>query len=132
MEQMLLSSNLIADLCSIIEQGRRQAYISINASMIQTFWNVGKRIVEEEQNGKERANYGEYIAKKVSERLKAEYGNSFSYRNICYFRQFYLSFKDIEIVNARVHNLTWTHIRYLLRVEDKEARLTYMKEATDK
>lgn len=128
-ETHIIDTHLITDLRQIIEQGRRQAYISINASMIQTYWNVGRRIVEEEQHGEVRAGYGEYIAKNVAKNLQAEYGNAFNYRNICYFRKFYLCFKDIEIVNARVHNLTWTHIRHLLRVDDEKARLWYMKEA---
>lgn len=124
------NNQLVTDLRKIIEQGRRQAYISINASMIQTYWNVGRRIVEEEQHGEARAGYGEYIVKTVAKELQAEYGNAFNYRNICYFRQFYLCFKDVEIVNARVHNLTWTHIRHLLRVDDAQARLWYLKEAS--
>lgn len=129
-QDITINNQLVTDLRQIIEQGRRQAYISINASMIQTYWNVGRRIVEEEQHGEARAGYGEYIAKTVAEELQAEYGNTFNYRNICYFRQFYLCFKDIEIVNSRVHNLTWTHIRHLLRVDDAQARLWYMKEAS--
>lgn len=83
-----------------------------------------------EQHGEARAGYGEYVAKTAAETLQAEYGNTFNYRNICYFRQFYLCFNDIEIVNSRVHNLTWTHIRHLLRVDDEKARLWYMKEAS--
>lgn len=56
------TNNLVDDLRKIIDLGRRQAYININASMIQTYWNVGRRIVEEEQHGEARAGYGEYIA----------------------------------------------------------------------
>lgn len=126
----LTIKNIITDLRSIIELGKRQAYAAINASMITTYWNVGKRIVEEEQHGEARAGYGEYIAKTVAKELQAEYGNAFNYRNICYFRQFYLCFKDIEIVNSRVHNLTWTHFRHLLRVDDEKVRLWYMNEAS--
>ena len=128
----LTNSNniLINDLRKIIDQGRRQAYISINASMIQTYWNVGRRIVEEEQHGDKRAEYGQEIARNVARQLEAEYGSNFNFRNICYFRQFYLYFKDLEIVNARVHNLTWTHIRHLLRVTDEKARLWYMQVAS--
>ena len=82
----LTNSNiLINDLREIIDQGRRQAYISINASMIQTYWNVGRRIVEEEQHGEQRAEYGAEIARKVSKQLETEYGSNFNYRNICYF-----------------------------------------------
>lgn len=122
MDKELTNISLITDLRSIIEQGKRQAYAAINATMISTYWNVGKRIVEEEQHGEARAEYGEYIAKTAAKELQKEYGNAFNYRNICYFRQFYLCFRNIEIVNARVHNLTWTHFRHLLRVDDEKYR----------
>lgn len=130
MDKELTNISLITDLRSIIEQGKRQAYSAINATMISTYWNVGKRIVEEEQHGEARAEYGEYIAKTAAKELQKEYGNAFNYRNICYFRQFYLCFRNIEIVNARVHNLTWTHFRHLLRVEDEKVRMWYMNEAS--
>lgn len=130
MDKELTNISLITDLRSIIEQGKRQAYSAINATMISTYWNVGKRIVEEEQHGEARAEYGEYIAKTAAKELQKEYGNAFNYRNICYFRQFYLCFRNIEIVNARVHNLTWTHFRHLLRVDDEKVRMWYMNEAS--
>ncbi|MBW4724484.1 DUF1016 N-terminal domain-containing protein [Prevotella melaninogenica] len=61
MNNKLTSPNLFSDVCGIIEQGRQQAYAAVNKSMIETYWNIGKRIVEEEQSGKERAEYGEEI-----------------------------------------------------------------------
>ena len=83
--------------------------------MVLTYWNVGRRIVEQEQNGNHRA----------------EYGKSYSKRNLQYFRKFYQCFPDIEIVNSCVHNLTWTHFRSLLRVPDEDARVWYMREAAN-
>lgn len=124
-----INSTIVQDIRTIIDEGRRQTYAAVNVAMISTYWNVGRRIVEEEQHGEERAEYGEYIAHKVADALSEEYGNTYNYRNICYFRKFYLCFKDLQIVNARVHNLTWTHFRHLLRVEDPDARLWYMNEA---
>lgn len=125
-----IDNALITDVRAIIEQGRRQAYSAINASMIATYWNVGKRIVEEEQHGARRAEYGMELLKKLSEELVPEFGVNFNERRLRDYRQFYLCFKDIEIVNSRVHNLTWTHIRHLLRVTDKKAREWYMREAS--
>ena len=61
MNNKLTLPNLYSDVCGIIEQGRQQAYTAVNKSMIETYWNIGKRIVEEEQSGKERAEYGEEI-----------------------------------------------------------------------
>jgi len=122
---------IVAEIRKIIEQGRSQAYAAINASMIFTYWNVGRRIVEEEQHGSARAEYGQELIRKLACELEQDYGNAFNYRNICNFRKFYLMFSDIEIVNARVHNLTWTHFRHLLCVDDERARLWYLKEASE-
>lgn len=129
--KLVKSDSCINDIKTIIEQGRQTAYSSVNLVMINTFWNVGRRIVEEEQNGAERAEYGDYLIKRIASELTKEYGSSFNYRNICFYRQFYLNFKDLEIVNTRVHNLTWSHFRTLLRVSDEDARIWYMKEAND-
>ena len=69
-----LNGSLVADIKAIIEQGKRQAYMSINAAMIETYWNVGRRIVEEEQQGQKRAKYGAQIINLLSAELTAEYG----------------------------------------------------------
>lgn len=127
-ENITINNGLITDLRQIIVQGRRQAYISINASMIQTYWNVGRRIVEEEQHGKERAEYGTGMLKNIALELMPEFGDNFTDRRLRDYRQFYLSFSDLEIWHSCVPNLTWTHIRHLLRVDDAQARLWYMKE----
>ena len=120
---------LIGDIRQIIESGRRQAYTSMNASMIVTYWNIGRRIVEEEQHGEARAEYGDFLIKDLASDLTKDYGGNFSYRNLCHYRKFYLCFNDLEIVYARVHNLTWTHFRHLLRIDEEQVRLWYMNEA---
>lgn len=94
-----------------------------------TYWHIGKRIIEQEQNGKERAEYGKALIETLADELTKEYGTSYSKRNLQYFRKFYLAFPDEQIVNACVHNLNWTHFRSLLRVQDEDARVWYMKEA---
>ena len=113
---------LFQDVCTIIERGRQQAYGSVSHIAIATYWNVGKRIVEEEQNGEKRAAYGIGLMKNLSESLVPVYGSNYSKRNLDYYRKFYLLFPDIQIVNARVHNLEWTHVRRVLSVtkEDKD------------
>ncbi|MCQ2257814.1 MAG: PDDEXK nuclease domain-containing protein [Bacteroidaceae bacterium] len=128
--QELTNTTLVADLRSIIEQGKRQAYAALNASMITTYWNVGKRIVEEEQHGEARAEYGKQLLVMLAKELRVDYGDNFSERNLRYYRQFYLYFNDLEIWNSRVPNLTWTHFRHLLRVDDEKVRLWYMNEAS--
>ena len=99
--------------------------------MVLTYWHVGKRIVEQEQNGEERAEYGSGMIEKLAEELTKEYGKNYSKRNLQYFRKFYLAFPNKEIVNTCVHNLNWSHFRSLLRVSDETARLWYMKEAAE-
>lgn len=113
---------LLNDVRKIIEDGRKEAYIAINQSAVFTYWNIGKKIVEEEQNGQSRAEYGKQLIKMLASALSIEYGNAFSKRNLDYYRQFYLSFKDYEIVNTRVHNLSWSHFRRLLSVANPDTR----------
>lgn len=106
----LTNTRLYTDVCSIIEQGRKEAYASVNHKMIETYWNIGRRIVEEEQNGEARAEYGAQIIAQLSEQLTHQYGKGFSKRNLAYFRQFYLTINDIRILQSRLQNLAWTHI----------------------
>ena len=120
---------VITDIKDIISSGREIAYQTTNKIIVLTYWHIGKRIVEQEQNGKERAEYGKALMDVLSEELTKEYGKSYSKRNLQYFRKFYLAFPDEQIVNACVHNLNWTHFRSLLRVADETARIWYMKEA---
>lgn len=129
-EILRYSNNILSDLRSIIEEGRKAAYTAVNQAAIATYWHIGKRIVEEEQSGAERAAYGKRLIKELATTLSLEYGAAFSKRNLDYYRQFYLSFSDLEIVNTRVHNLSWSHIRRILSVADPNARLWYLKEAS--
>ena len=121
--------DVITDIKGIISSGREVAYNAANKAMVLTYWHVGKRIVEQEQAGKERAKYGQALIEALADELTKEYGKSFSKRNLQYFRKFYLAFPDKQIVNTCVHNLNWSHFRALLRVPDENARLWYMNEA---
>ena len=114
----------------IVDQGRAYAYAGLNKVMITTYWQLGKHIVEEEQNGQQRAEYGKQLIKHLATELVKDYGSSYNERNLNYFRLFYLQFNDLEILNTRVQNLTWSHIRRLLRVENKAAQLWYLSEAS--
>lgn len=107
------------DICHIIEQGQKAVYTATDGIAVVTYWNVGRRIVEEELHGEKRAQYGMRLIANLSARLIPLYGSNYSKRNLDYFRQFYLCFKDFEIVNARVHNLKWSHFKRLLSVDDR-------------
>ena len=119
----------LIDIKNIISQSRDKAYKVISYATLDTYWKIGKRIFKEEQNGKERAAYGENLIKILSAELTKEYGKGFTERNLRNFRKFFMFFKDSTIWHACVPNLSWTHFRALLRVEDEAARLWYMKEA---
>ena len=113
----------------MILAGRDSAYQAANSAMLLTYWNIGKRIVEQEQDGADRAEYGKSLIVMLARELMLEFGNGFSERNLRNYRRFYQLFPVKEIWNARVPNLNWTHFRCLLRVADENARLWYLNEA---
>lgn len=130
-KDITLPDNFVTDIRSIIEQGRQQAYAAAGQAAIVTFWNVGRRIVEEEQAGKVRAEYGSQLIPMLAEQLTKEYGNGYGRRNLAYYRQFYLIFNDLEILHTRVQNLTWSHIRRILSVANQQAREWYFTAASE-
>lgn len=131
MNELTTNENVLNDIRKIIEEGRRQAYAAAGQIAIATYWNIGRRIVEEEQQGQERAKYGAKLIANLAQQLTLEFGSGFSYRSLNEYRRFYLSFKDMEIMHTCVHNLTWTHLRIIMREATPEGRLWYMKEASE-
>ena len=119
----------ISDIRAFIESGLRLAYSDVSRISTSVYWNIGKRIVEEEQQGSNRAKYGAELLKRLSENLMTASCEAYSLRYLQYMRLFYMMFPDFEIVNTRVHNLSWSHYRMLLRVTDDNARYWYLKEA---
>lgn len=99
--------------------------------MVEAYWYIGKRIVEEEQKGKSRAEYGQRLVKELSMKLTFEFGKGFSEANIRNFRQFYLFFQTNEKLYALRRELTWTHYRLIMRVENPLAREYYLQEVTE-
>jgi len=127
---MQSEESLYQDVCSIIDNGRETAYSAVNQTMIETYWKIGRRIVEEEQQGKERADYGERIIENLSSKLTLRYGKGFSIRYLAYFRSFYMTISDIQILQTRLQNLTWSHVLKALRVEDQVALRWYLETAS--
>jgi predicted nuclease of restriction endonuclease-like (RecB) superfamily len=119
----------ITDIKQIIVSARSNAYTAVNSAMVEVYWQIGKRIVEEEQQGKQRAEYGQEIIKTLSEELHNEFGKGFGERSLRDFRQFYLTFKDMEFGTHCVPNLTYSHIRLIMRLTDKNAQKYYLTEA---
>ena len=105
-----------------------RAYRAINAAMVAAYWEIGRIIVEEEQKGQQRAEYGKGLLVELSQRLTADFGKGFDRTNIQQMRAFYLAYR---IRDALRHELSWTHYRLLLRVERPEARAFYEAEAVN-
>lgn len=126
-----LSESFIKDIRTIIERGRQQAYAAAGSVMFATNWEVGRRIVEEEQHGNARAQYGKQVIAMLANNLKDDYGSCYGKRNLAYYRQFYLAFSDLSILHTRVQNLTWSHIRRVLSVSNSQARVWYLNSAAE-
>ena len=150
-------SVLISDVKDIIRQARRQVYTAVNSAMVKAYWLIGRRIVEEEQGGEKRAEYGKHLITTLSKELTEEFGKGFDARELRKIRQFYLTFSIRDAVSPELQTdgssaikrdavspklknglqniiftkLSWTHIRHLLRVSDPVARDWYIKETAD-
>jgi len=129
---------LFQELRTVIYSARAQAYRSVNHAMVGAYWHIGRLIVEEEQAGRSRAGYGMFLIEGLARRLTDEFGRGFSVANLKNFRQFYLVFhegvREGEIPDEKIcytvcSELSWSHYRHLMRVEDPHARRYYIREA---
>ena len=147
--QTIDDNRFVSEIKQILSSARQKAYAAVNFAMVEAYWLTGKRIVEEEQQGKERAAYGEEILKTLSIALTKEFGKGFSITNLKNFRRFYILFSESKIGQAapdhfktaisqaspdqssenKLALLSWTHYERLIRIENKEERDWYMKEA---
>lgn len=117
------------DIAELLTKARSNAYRAVNSVMVETYWKIGQRIVEEEQNGKNRAEYGERLIEKLSHYLTGTFGRGFSEANIKDMRSFYLTFP--EFARQCLTNLSWSNICLILRIDDKEERNYYMRESAE-
>lgn len=128
MNHQFIRQQFIQDIKSIVNNARQGAYRAINTTMVGAYWHIGQRIVEEEQDGSHRAEYGKFILKELSSVLNNEFGKGFDERELRRMRQFYLTF---PIRDSLRPELTWTHYRTLIRVENIQAREYYLNEAAN-
>jgi len=156
-----MDNPLFEDIRHILHTARAKTYSAINFAMVEAYWKVGRRIVEEEQQGRAKAGYGERVIKELSKALTKEFGKGFTVSGLRDFRQFFLIFSkscpihhavrgeldsgkntkshalrgfsepDSKILYALRRELTWTHYRLLMRVENKTARDYYINEAAN-
>lgn len=117
-----------ADIKNILEQARGKARSAVNAAMVEAYWLIGRRIVEEEQQGQHKAEYGARLLENLSKALATDFGKGFSYANLRNFRQFYLTYPDQEICYTVCSKLSWSHNRLIMRVDDPKARAYYLTE----
>lgn len=120
-----VSPDIYTEIRTIVQSARSRVYTAVNTAMVEAYWLIGKRIVEEEQQGKERATYGKYLIKDLAAKLTAEFGKGFHPRNLRNMRGFYLAFPKWNVVRTE---LSWTHYRALIRIDNTEARQWYMME----
>lgn len=102
-----------ADIKAILEQARSKARSAVNSAMVEAYWLIGQRIVQEEQQGQHKAQYGTRLMEELSIALTADFGKGFSYANLYNFRQFYRVFPEQEILYTLCRELSWSHLRLL-------------------
>ena len=124
-------TNFYTEIKLILQQARIKAQTAVNSAMIEAYWLIGRRIVEEEQQGEKKAKYGERLLENLSKELSYEFGRGFSYANLRNFRQFYLTYPDQEICYTLCSKLSWSHNRLIMRIENIHEREYYLREAID-
>jgi len=117
------------DIKQILQQARSKAQSAVNSAMVEAYWLIGKRIVEEEQQGDSKAKYGKRLMEELSTALTADFGKGFSYANLYNCRQFYLKFPEQEILYTLCRELSWSHLRLIMRVENPKALEYYCNES---
>ena len=122
----IIDSSLIDSVKEVIIQSRQRVFRMVNASLLDTYWNIGRLIVEDEQNGNSKAIYGKSTLKNLSKELTLEFGKGFDERNLNNMRAFYGAF---PIWNALRTELSWTHYRLLSRVDSEQKRMYYLNES---
>ena len=117
---------LLTNIRNLLIQGRKNTVQAVNSIMVQTYWEIGRLIVEDEQHGDNRAKFGKRVLQTLSAELTKEFGKGFDTSNLRYMRKFYLTF---PIRDAVRHELSWTHYRTLLKLKNELARQWYIDEA---
>lgn len=121
-----VSTELLTAIRTVLNQARTQLQQTVNHVMVKTYWEVGRLIVEDEQQGNKTASYGKQILKQLSKQLQDEFGTGFHERNLRRMRLFYQTYPIWTAVRSE---LSWTHYRILLQIENSQAREWYTQES---
>ncbi len=122
---MLTSKSILTDIKAIIAQSRDSAIRAVDHQRTLMYWHIGRRIFEEEQQGKDRADYGTFLIKYLSEQLQPEFGSGFSTRQLNWYRQFYRTFPIVSTLRTQ---LSWSQYKLLLSVDSQDKREFYIAE----
>jgi len=123
-----IKKDIYQEIHDLLHNARQNIVLNINSTMTKTYFLIGKRIVEEEQDGNKRAEYGKKLIKTLSEKLTKEFGRGFSQRNLEQMRTFYLRYSISQTLSAEF-KLSWSHYLILMRIEDIGTRNFYEIEA---
>ncbi|MCH9740429.1 MAG: PDDEXK nuclease domain-containing protein [Epsilonproteobacteria bacterium] len=124
--QLKKNQNYIEDIKKLIENAKEKVVHTVDNQRVRLYWNIGQRVFEEEQEGKDRAEYGKQIIKNLSKEIEPLYGSGYSYRQLYLFLQFY---KVFPIVNAVRSQLNWSQYKLLIRIKDEDKREFYIAES---
>jgi predicted nuclease of restriction endonuclease-like (RecB) superfamily len=126
----LVNNGLYKDIKELLQRAKNKVYQTINTTMTQTYYEIGKRIVEEEQGGESRAEYGTALLKNLSNELIKEFGKGYSEQNLKNMRQFFLIYQKRQTVSSEF-KLSWSHYIFLTRIENADERNFYEIEAIE-
>ena len=122
------SNDLYNKIACLLEEARRKVASAVNIAMVYTYFEIGRIIVEDEQNGNSRAEYGKEVLKSLSERLTRKFGKGFSVTNLKQMRDFYQSYSIRQTLSDQFY-LSWSHYLFLMRIDNNAERDFYEKEA---
>lgn len=120
---MVMNQEFYNEIKNILANARNKVYQTANFAMVEAYWSIGKSIIEE-QGGKETAEYGTGLLKELSKQMTKDFGKGFTVANLKNMRQFYLTFPNGYALRSE---LSWTHYRLLMRVENENARQYYLE-----
>jgi len=122
MKKEIMNRRFYENVKNVLIKARGNIYRTINFEMVTAYWDIGRLIIDEEQRGRQKSDYGEYLLKNLFSRLTQDFGNGFSEQRLRNMRQFYRIF---PIRSTLWSELTWSHYKILIRVENENARKFY-------